>query len=42
MAFSLEGSRIQTIPEPNTLILLLLGCSMLIIANKAMKNTYQA
>ncbi|PPD32760.1 MAG: hypothetical protein CTY19_10705 [Methylomonas sp.] len=42
MAFSLEGSRNQTIPEPNTLVLLLLGCSLLIIARKGMKNTLQA
>lgn len=42
MAFSLEGSRIQTIPEPNTLILLLLGSGMIFLATKRMKNTFQA
>ena len=42
MAFSLEGSRNQTIPEPNTLVLLLLGSSLLIIARKGIKNTLQA
>lgn len=42
MAFSLEGSRNQTIPEPNTLVLLLLGSSLLIIARKGIKNTLRA
>lgn len=40
MAFSLEGSRIQTIPEPNILILLLLGSSMIFLANKRMKKAF--
>lgn len=42
MAFSLEGSRIQTVPEPNTLALLLLGCSLLFFAHKGVKNNWQA
>ena len=42
MAFSLEGSRIQTIPEPTTLLLLLLGFSLLIVTHKSMQNTLQA
>lgn len=42
MAFSLEGSRIQTIPEPTMLMLLLLGFSLLIVTHKGMQNTMQA
>lgn len=42
MAFSLEGNRIQTVPEPNTLILLFLGCSLLFFTHKGMTNNLQA
>ena len=42
MAFRLEGIRIQTVPEPNILILLLLGSGMICLANKKMKKAFPA
>lgn len=42
LAFALEGYRIQTIPEPNTIALLLIGFGMIMLLQQSFKRNFLA
>lgn len=42
LAFALEGNRIQTVPEPNTIPLLLIGFGIIILLQQSFKRNFLA